>query len=96
MRVVIRNGGDPDTVDVAVTGAGLGIPAVMLVTPGHEGYPFASVPPGHRFEGYRGDFGAPREILIVARDFLARRIDRPAAEAEFVRILARWDGDDTR
>jgi len=91
MRVEIRNGGDPSTVDIGVTGAGLGIPAVMLVTPDHEGHPFASVPPGHRFEGYRGDFGAPRELLVVARDFLAKRIDRPTAEAEFARIFLRWD-----
>jgi hypothetical protein len=96
MRVEIRNAEDPDTVSISVAGAGLGIPAVLLVTPDHVGHPFASVPAGHRFEGYRGDFGAPRELLAVARDVLAKRIDRPTAEAEFVRILARWDGEDSR
>jgi hypothetical protein len=91
MRVEIGNAEDPNTVYVSVAGAGLGIPAVLLVTPDHAGHPFASVPPGHRFEGYRGDFGAPRELVVVARDVLARRIDRPTAEAEFARIFARWD-----
>jgi hypothetical protein len=96
MRVVIRNGGDPSGVDISVTGAGLGVPAEMRVTPGHDGHPFSTVPPGHRFEGYRGDFGAPRELLVVARDILADRIDRPTAEAAFARILARWDGEAVR
>src|SRR5215216_6950147 len=96
MRVEIKHSDDPNTIDVGVTGAGLGIPAAMRVTPDRDGRPFASVPPGHRFEGYRGDFGAPRELLVVARDILADRIDRPTAEAAFARILARWDGEAVR
>jgi hypothetical protein len=96
MRVEIRNAEDPNTVCVRVTDAGLAIPAVLLVTPDHDGHPFATVPPGHRFEGYRGDFGAPRELLVVARDVLAERMDRPTAEAAFTRILARWDEAPTR
>jgi len=96
MRVVIKNGEDPHTVDIKVTGAGLGVPAELRITPGQGGQPFATVPPGHRFEGYRGDFGAPRELLAVARAILAKQIDRPAGEAEFARILARWDGEEAR
>src|SRR5262249_32799549 len=96
MRVEIGDAEDPNTVYVRVTGAGSGIPAVTLVRPDHEGHPFASVPPGPRFEGYRGDFGAPRELVVAARDVLARRIDRPTGEAEFTRILARWDGETPR
>jgi hypothetical protein len=96
MRVEIRNAEDPNTIYLSVTGAGSGVPAVMLVTPDHQGHPFASVPPGHRFEGYRGDFGAPRELVVAARDVLAGRIDRPTAEAEFARILARWNGEPPR
>ncbi|MEA2512881.1 MAG: hypothetical protein QOJ59_2368 [Thermomicrobiales bacterium] len=91
MRVEIRDGGEPGTVEISVKGAGLGIPAAILVTPDGERRPFATRPPGHRFEGYIGDFGAPRELLVVSRDFLARRIDRAAAEEEFVRILSRWE-----
>jgi hypothetical protein len=93
MLVEIRNAEDPNTVYVRVTGTGSGIPAVLLVTPDHKDRPFATVPPGHRFEGYRGDFGAPRAHLVVARDVLANRIDRSTGEAEFARILARWNGD---
>jgi hypothetical protein len=96
MRVEIRNSGDPNTVDIGVTGAGLGIPATILVTPGDREHPFATRPPGHRFEGYRGDFGAPRELLAVARDVLSERIDRLAAEAEFARVLLRWEETPTR
>ena len=91
MRVEIKHSDDPNTIDVGVTGAGLGIPAVIRVTPDCDGRPFASVPPGHRFEGYRGDFGAPRQLLVVARDLLAGRIDRLTAETELARILSRWD-----
>jgi hypothetical protein len=91
MRVEIRNGGEPGTIDITVTGAGLGIPAAMLITPDGGRDPFVTRPPGHRFEGYIGNFGAPRELLSVTRDYLANRIDRAAAEGEFARILARWD-----
>lgn len=91
MRVEMRKSDDPNTVIMSVTGAGLGVPAEMHVTPDHDGHPFVTIPSGHRFERYRGDFGAPRELLIVARSVLARQIDRPTAEAEFTRILARWE-----
>jgi hypothetical protein len=91
MRVDIRSGDAPGTIDVTITGAGLGIPAALLVTPDDKQGPFASRPPGHRFEGYIGDFGAPRELLVVTRDLLAGRIERAAAEEEFARILARWE-----
>ncbi|HEY7032251.1 MAG TPA: hypothetical protein VH482_13015 [Thermomicrobiales bacterium] len=87
MRVEIRNGEDPNMVDLSVADAGLGIPAVMRVTPGHEGHPLASVPPGHRFEGYPGDFGAPRTLLVVAR--LPRQADRPAGSRSGVRAAPR-------
>jgi hypothetical protein len=90
MRVVIKDGENPHAVDIIVTGAGLGVPAELRLTPDHDGHPFATVPPGHRFEGYRGDFGAPRELLAVARAILAKRIDHPAGEAAFARILERW------
>ncbi len=91
MQVEVRHGSQPGTVEISVAGAGLGIPAAMLVIPDGEQRPFTSRPPGHRFEGYIGDFGARRELLVVTRDFLSRRIDRATAEVEFARILSRWE-----
>jgi hypothetical protein len=96
MSVVIKTGENPHAVDISVTGAGLGVPAELRLTPDHDGNPFATVPPGHRFEGYRGDFGAPRELLALAREVLAKRIDHPTGEEAFARILARWDGEAAR
>jgi hypothetical protein len=90
MRVDIQTGMDPGTLDVRIADAGPDVPAAIRVTPDGEGRPFVTRPPGHRFEGYIGDFGPPRDLLRVARDYLAKRIDRAAAEREFATVLQRW------
>jgi hypothetical protein len=90
MRVDIMTGIDPGTLDVVIADAGPELPAAMRVTPDGEGRPFVTRPPGHRLEGQIGDFGPPKEMLRVARDYLAKRIDRAAAELAFATLLARW------
>ena len=90
MRVEILVSPDPRTVEMTVHQPLPRVPTwIMLQTHGDRPH-FWTLPPGHFLERTEGRFGCPREMAATGRRYLAGRIDRAAAEAEFADALAGW------
>jgi hypothetical protein len=90
MQITITIGRDPGTIIVTIGSADRGLPSSMRVAPDGDERPFHTSPTGHRFEASIGEFGPPREMIQVARDYLSHRISLGTAEMHFARLLARW------
>lgn len=89
MRVELLNS-DKTAIDLRTIDAPANAPEWLSITPGSVRARIVTFPIHHAFDGSRGDYGEPKELVDVVRRYLVGDIDQETAEGLISAAIERW------